>query len=203
MREDYQHTVLSGQREIFTIIIRPAIAVLVILVLLTASLTGSCNMVSSDDLQIGSYETLNADFPDFSLGSLNNRMYNQSYFSYSGVTLIPLWTTVNESSISEIDKLNEVVNEIEIQKLPAQICSICVESYRDLDAVNQIANETHIKYDTIIADEKISKILGDYSSYLPATLLVNNKGVIIRLIMGDNTPDQYIQHIKNAIKTSK
>lgn len=143
-------------------------------------------------------------FPEFESTTILGENIDSAIFAEAKITMVNIWGTFCGPCINEMPDLSILHGE-----LPegCALIGVLIDVYTDenleivnLDAANQIVEESGVNYDNIIPDETLYQFLAENITGVPTTLYVDSEGNILGGVVGVRSKDEYKAILEELLK---
>ena len=135
---------------------------------------------------------------EFKATDIDGKEVTQNIFENYDITMVNIWTTWCGYCVEEMPELQKLY-----ENLPEKtnLISICGDGAEELELTKRILTESGVKFNTLLGNEELKKILLDNISSFPTTIFVDSFGNIIGdpILGAPGAGEDIVESYKNAI----
>jgi thiol-disulfide isomerase/thioredoxin len=166
--------------------------------------TSSENIVNTterEQTENFSLETLKG-IPKFKCTDVYGKEISSEIFKESKLTLINLWGTWCGPCVAELPDLGKLY--VELKDKGVSVIGVVEDGIKNEEAVKEILEKCNVTFTNIVPDEKFYDDFMSLCGTFPTSLLVDSEGnIVVELISGARTKEEYMEIIDKALKNLK
>lgn len=170
-------------------------------------------MLESDSSADMTYADSDELFQDVALDGtdLDGKALPEDLLAKDGVTMVNVWATFCNPCLEEMPHLEELSKEFAAAGKNFKVVGIAADVINDkgevsqeqLDLAKEIVKKTGVTYTNIIPGEKLqSDILPNVTAF-PTSFFLNDKGEVIKTVMGATTKDDWANTANDLLESLK
>ncbi len=170
-------------------------------------------MLASDSSAYLSYADSDELFQNVALDGtdLDGKALPEDLLAKGGVTMVNVWATFCNPCLEEMPHLEELNKEFAAARKNFKVVGIAADVVNDkgevgqeqLDLAKEIVKKTGVTYTNIIPGEKLqSDILPNVTAF-PTSFFLNDKGEVIKTVMGATTKDDWANTANELLESLK
>ena len=170
-------------------------------------------MLASDSSAYLSYADSDELFQNVALDGtdLDGKALPEDLLAKGGVTMVNVWATFCNPCLEEMPHLEELNKEFATAGKNFKVVGIAADVVNDkgevgqeqLDLAKEIVKKTGVTYTNIIPGEKLqSDILPNVTAF-PTSFFLNDKGEVIKTVMGATTKDDWANTANELLESLK
>ncbi|MCB7304449.1 redoxin family protein [Bariatricus massiliensis] len=170
-------------------------------------------MLASDSSAEMTYADSNELFQDVALDGtdLDGKALPDDLLAKDGVTMVNVWATFCNPCLEEMPYLEKLNKEFAAAGKNFKVVGIAADVINDkgkvgqeqLDLAKEIVKKTGVTYTNIIPGEKLqSDILPNVTAF-PTSFFLNDKGEVIKTVMGATTKDDWANTANELLESLK
>lgn len=174
---------------------------------------GAKAMLASESSADLSYADSDELFQNVALDGtdLNGKALPKDLLAKDGITLVNVWATFCNPCLAEMPYLEELNKEFAAAGKNFKVVGIAADVINDkgkvgqeqLDLAKEIVKKTGVTYTNIIPGEKLqSDILPNVTAF-PTSFFLNDKGEVIKTVMGATTKKDWVSTANELLKSLK
>ncbi|BDF05768.1 TlpA disulfide reductase family protein [[Clostridium] hylemonae] len=174
---------------------------------------GAKAMLASDSSADLSYADSDELFQNVALDGtdLNGKALPKDLLAKDGITMVNVWATFCNPCLAEMPHLEELNKEFAAAGKNFKVVGIAADVINDkgkvsqeqLDLAKEIVKKTGVTYTNIIPGEKLqSDILPNVTAF-PTSFFLNDKGEVIKTVMGATTKEDWVNTANELLKNLK
>ena len=170
-------------------------------------------MLASDSSADMTYADSDELFQDVALDGtdLDGKALPEDLLVKDGVTMVNVWATFCNPCLAEMPHLEELNKEFAAAGKNFKVVGIAADVVNEkgevgqeqLDLAKEIVKKTGVNYTNIIPGEKLqSDILPNVTAF-PTSFFLNDKGEVIKTVMGATTKDDWANTANELLESLK
>lgn len=139
--------------------------------------------------------------PSFEVVDINDNVVTDSILQEKGLTLINIWGTFCSPCIEELPMLQEIADSYEDKDV--NVIGIVADGDTNEVKAFDMLNKLEIKFTNLIPNEAFQRDFVSKATAVPVTLLVNNKGEILEILVGAREKNVYTDLIEKYLSQAE
>lgn len=136
-------------------------------------------------------------FPKFKSQDIDGKEFTEEVFKESKLTLVNIWGTWCGPCVSELPELQEL--SVAMKEKNVNVIGIVQDGKDSTDVVKNLMEKKGINFTNIIPNDDLYQDVIASINAFPTSMIVNDKGEVVKIVSGSNTKDGYTEIINEFL----